>query len=99
MNGKQSERRQQWRLRIAEQEKSGQSIRQFCHDKGISEFSFYTWRKRLSQGGPVSFALVETTPPAEGAMLELVLCSGDRLRLPADAATLRTVLTVLRERP
>ncbi len=99
MNGKQSERREHWQSQIAEQEKSGQSIRQFCRNRGISEFSFYTWRKRLSQERPVSFALVETMPAAEGTMLELVLCSGDRLRLPADAATLRTVLTVLRERP
>ena len=99
MNGKQSERHDQWRSRIAEQEKSGQSIRRFCRDTGISEFSFYTWRKRLSQERPVSFALVETTPTAERAVLEFVLCSGDRLRLPADPATLRTVLTVLRERP
>ena len=99
MNKKPSERRGQWQARIAEQERSGQTIRQFCRDRGISEFSFYGWRKRLSQSGPVSFALVETTQAKESSMLELVLCSGDRLRLPADPSTLRTVLTVLRERP
>jgi hypothetical protein len=30
--------------------------------------------------------------------MELVLAAGDRLRIPADAATLRIVLSVLRER-
>jgi hypothetical protein len=35
---------------------------------------------------------VETPLP-----LELLLASGDRLRIPCDAATLKLVLTVLRE--
>jgi hypothetical protein len=42
--------------------------------------------------------LVESKPAAEtAAPLELLLASGDRLRIPSDAATLKLVLMVLRE--
>jgi hypothetical protein len=64
---------------------------------------FYYWRKRLrEQQQPMRFALVERGPtrqePAGEASLELVLASGERLRIGAgvDAITLRTVLTALR---
>jgi hypothetical protein len=41
---------------------------------------------------------VETKPALEtAAPIELLLASGDRLRIPSDAATLKLVLAVLRE--
>jgi hypothetical protein len=93
----------QWRERIAEQESSGMSARQFCKERGFSEPCFYSWRKRLRRREPpVRFALVERGPaPREFAMeagLELVMVSGERLRIAAgvDAATLRVVLEALR---
>jgi hypothetical protein len=50
----------------------------------------------------VRFALVDANAPVsrDNAPLELILSSGDRLRIApgADAGTLRTVLNVLRER-
>lgn len=65
----------------------------------------------MGKGKPVRFALVETatskeatTKPATTApsqpveSLELILSSGDRLRIPADAATLRLVLSVLQSK-
>ena len=61
-----------------------------------------TWRKRLAPKEPVRFALVERgaarQAPATDAALELVLASGERLRIGngVNAATLRTVLDVLR---
>ena len=91
----------QWRERIAEQERTGVSVKQFCKQQGLTEYSFYAWRKRLRRQAPVCFALVErgVLPrlPTETS-LELVLTSGERLRIAAgvDAATLRTVLEVLR---
>ena len=92
------ERRELWRQRIAEQEKSGGSIRAYCKGIGIPEHAFYGWRQRLRAETPVTFALVETTQPAkEAAMIEIVLAQGDRLRIPGDEATLRLVLGVLRE--
>jgi len=47
---------------------------------------------------PVGFALVETKPARETVpSIELILASGERLRIPHDAATLKLVLAVLRE--
>lgn len=93
----------QWTERIAAQQRSGISVKQFCKEQGLTEYSFYAWRRRLQETGPVRFALVDRNPrrqerAAEAALLELVLATGDRLRISAgvDAATLRTVLDVLR---
>jgi peptidoglycan/LPS O-acetylase OafA/YrhL len=38
------------------QEQSGQSVRAFCQQQGISEHSFYQWRKRLAEQVPMKFA-------------------------------------------
>ena len=35
--------RDQWRERIAEQARSGVSIKQFCKERGVSAWSFYAW--------------------------------------------------------
>ena len=37
----------QWRALIAEQEASGQSIRDFAEERGVSAWSLYGWRSRL----------------------------------------------------
>ena len=77
-------------------------MKQFCTEQGLTEYSFYAWRKRLQQTGPVRFALVDRSPRQQEhgpeAALELMLPTGERLRISAgvDAATLRTVLDVLR---
>jgi hypothetical protein len=94
---KAEQRRELWRQRIAQQEISGESIRAFCRGRGLQEHAFYGWRQRLrKQGTPV--ALVETKPAEQTVPpIELMLASGDRLRIPHDAATLKLVLAVLRE--
>jgi hypothetical protein len=91
----------QRRERIAEQERSGLSVKQFCKERGLTECSFYAWRKRLRKKEPVRFALVERGALQESvteALLELVLANGERLRIGTgvDATTLRTVLEALR---
>ena len=91
----------QWHERIAEQERSGLSVKQFCKERGLTECSFYARRKRLRKKEPMRFALVERGTARQPAMdggLELVLATGERLRIGAgvDATTLRTVLEVLR---
>jgi len=92
--------RDQWRERIAEQARSGLSIKQFCKDRGIAEHAFYAWRRRLRESEPVRFALVDRAeaPHAPEWNLELTLLTGERLRIGAgvDVATLRTVLEALR---
>ncbi|HUM06517.1 MAG TPA: transposase [Terriglobales bacterium] len=91
-----------WRERIAEQQSSGLSVKQFCKERGLSSWSFYKWRKQLREAGPVRFALVERRTQREqgttNAELELVFASGERLQIQrgVDGATLRTVLEVLR---
>ena len=99
MSTKQEQRREQWRQRIAEQESSGQSIRAYCGERGLKEPASYGWRGRLrKQNTPGRFGLVESKPGEETpAPIELLLASGDRLRIPSDAAALKLVLAVLRE--
>jgi hypothetical protein len=92
----------QWAERIAAQQRSGISVKQFCKEQGLTQYCFYAWRKRLQETGPVRFALVDRRPrrqeQAGEAALELVLATGERLRIGVgvDAATLRTVLDMLR---
>ena len=92
----------EWAERIAAQQRSGMSVKQFCKEQGLTECYFYAWRKRLQEKGPVRFALVERKARRQErtaeAVLELVLATGERLRIGAgvDTATLRAVLDVLR---
>ena len=65
----------QWCARIAEQERSGLSVKQFCEERGLTAWSFYDWRKRLRESAaPVRFALVErgsgSQKPATSADVE-----------------------------
>jgi transposase-like protein len=91
-----------WRERLAEQARSGLSVKQFCEEHGLTQCSFYAWRKRLRQDGPVRFALVDRgaaqQQTAAGAGLELVFPTGERLRISGgvDAGTLRLVVAALR---
>lgn len=92
----------EWAERIAAQQRSGISVKQFCNEQGLTEYCFYRWRKRLQKGEPVRFALVDRgaagQEPLTEPALELVLATGERLRIGAgvDASTLRTVLDALR---
>jgi transposase-like protein len=94
-------KREYWSKLISEQEASGQKARPFCRERGIGEYSFYKWRRRLQQSEPVRFALLATPPaiaPSQDSALELVLRNGERLRIgnQVDAARLRQVLDVVR---
>lgn len=93
----------QWHARIAEQERSGLSVKRFCNERGLTAWSFYDWRKRLRESvGPVRFALVErrsgSQKPATNADIEIVFAGGEQLRIRSgvDGATLRIVIEALR---
>ena len=102
IDDKKADKADGWRERIADQERSGLSVKQFCKERGLAECSFYAWRKRLRETGPVRFALVEGAAARRRrdteAHVEVVLVSGERLRICSgvDGATLRTVLEALR---
>jgi hypothetical protein len=102
------ERRQFWQMAIETWRDSGMSISKFCKTEGLSEGTFYNWRKRLSgrhasrneQSDSSSSAFIEVAMPrSDRAALELVLCSGNTLRISsgADNKTLSDVISVLRQ--
>ncbi len=97
-----AERRKFWAELIARHAQSGKTVEAFCQENGVGSPLFYTWRKRLAaEGKPLAFALVEPAGlgSKRGEPMELILTSGDRLRIGAgaDVATLRLVLGVLRQ--
>ncbi len=101
-NEKRLPRREYWRELVSQQEQSGLSVHAFCKQRGVTEACFYNWRKQLRNNAALGFALVD----AQGkgckpkAPVELVLATGERVQIApgVDAATLRMVLGVLRER-
>jgi transposase-like protein len=100
--GKATSRGDYWRAQMEAQERSGKSVARFCKDQGLTEQAFYFWRKRFRNQQPIRFALVETETvrqqPATEVGLELVLATGERLRIGAgvETATLRRVVEALR---
>jgi hypothetical protein len=102
------EQRQFWQMVVETWRDSGMSISKFCKAEGLSEGTFYNWRKRLSgrhasqneQADSSSSAFIEVAMPRSNrAALELVLCSGNTLRISsgADNKTLSDVISVLRQ--
>lgn len=48
-----SRKRWQWQRRMERFEQTGQSVAEFCRGEGVSQASFYQWRRRLSEtSGP-----------------------------------------------
>ena len=45
------EAKERWQALIAEQEGSGQNIRRFAEERGISAWTMYDWRRRLGLSG------------------------------------------------
>lgn len=100
------ERRQFWQMVIETWQDSGMSVSKFCKAEGLSEGTFYNWRKRLSGAhshrnkpadpGPSEFIEV-ALPRSDHAALELLLSSGNTLRISstADNKTLSNVISVL----
>ena len=102
-----ADREQFWRDLIGRQQRSGQSIREFCDSEGVSQPSFFSWRKRLrlhcGQAGS-RFLPVQIEMPrslTSGGRIEIVLDGGQRVRVEPgfDAQALRDVLAVLEQQP
>lgn len=101
------DREQFWRDLIARQPRSGQSVAAFCRAHGVSQPSFFAWRKRLrlhSDAPPSPFVPVQidlSSPLAHPAPIEIALRSGTcvRVRPGCDRQTLETVLAALEPPP
>jgi hypothetical protein len=100
------ERRQFWQMAIETWQDSGMSVGKFCEAEGLSEWSFYNWRKKLAGDCSRRAKQTATSPPtfievampkSDHAALELVLSSGHTLRIgsTADNRTLSNVISVL----
>jgi len=46
-----TEKRRWWRDAIRQQRHSGQCVREYCRENGLSEPSFYAWRRELRRRG------------------------------------------------
>ena len=98
-----------WRMQVRRWRTSGLSVRAFCAEQGLSEPSFYAWRRTLAgrAATAIPFVSVTVTPEvntatgADGSAgaVELVLGGGRRLCIwPGfDGPTLTRLLTLLEE--
>lgn len=66
-----------WRDVIRRQQRSGQSIRGFCRQEGLSEPSFYAWRHELKQrGGSQRTGQPQRRPARRPAFVSVQLAAG-----------------------
>jgi transposase-like protein len=92
-----------WRETLAAREKSGQSVRDFCASRQLSEASFYGWRRTLQERDRLQRpARPQPTfvPPrvVPAAVLEVVLPGGLIVRVPdgAEAGAVAILVAALR---
>jgi len=96
-----------WQMAIETWQDSGMSVSKFCKAEGLSEGTFYSWRKKLSGGHSQQTKQINSNPSAfievaipknDHTPIELVLSSGHTLRIRsfADNKILSNVLSVLR---
>jgi hypothetical protein len=98
-----SEKERYWRDVLRQWTRSGQTIRAFCDEHGLSEPSFYGWKRTIAErdqqrgANEPSFVPVRVTTMATAAALEVVAGPGRVVRVPAgfDADTLRRLLAIL----
>lgn len=98
-----------WRRQVRRWRRSGLSVRAFCAELGLSEPSFYAWRRTLAEreATAVQFVPLTVTPEARTATaaegsagaVELVLDAGRRLHIGPgfDGPTLVRLLALLEE--
>lgn len=109
-NHSNNDRHQFWQEAVSLQQSSGLNIGQFCRREGLSEASFYFWRKRLSNLSdgkpPVSIqeskkpSFVEVNLPKssfEPLILEIAGLGTLKLSNGFDSSVLKQVLKVIKE--
>lgn len=91
------EREAFWREQVRRQSASGLSVRQFCEEMGLSEPSFYAWRRTLDQRDQAApapeFLPVMLTPhvASSGSLITIELRGGRVVHLPETMAIERVV--------
>jgi hypothetical protein len=109
MKQQKSEQLAKWRGLVSEQGESGQTVRAFCHDRGLRDSLFYDWKKRLREAEAVQFLEVavkdsvkksiEDRKPAPERFpaIEIRLSNGRRLSVEPgfDSNHLRALLSIL----
>ena len=78
-----------WRERIGRWRSSGLSVAEFCRREGISEPSFFAWRKRLAGRQTKSPRFIELPPLAWSATagVQIALPGGAIVTLSPQATT------------
>lgn len=90
---------EKWRQRIAEQSRSGQSIKTFCERHGLANASFHYWKRRLrAEASPAPEGFLAVGVVASPSTLALEGPDGWTLRVPCEEQALRLVLRLLGER-
>jgi transposase len=106
-----TDQQQFWQMVLDTFKTSGLSVRQFCQKEGVSEASFYSWRKRLSSENEAACQLNPneklsaddfiqvSLSTSDTCSLELVLISGNTLRINSDidGRILNHVLSALKQ--
>jgi transposase len=108
-NQRRSNKERFWRAMVRRCRSSGLSVQAFCQRHGLSQPSFYWWRRTLRERDAAAVPFVpvqivpgacrETAADASTANLELVLRTGRRLRVGVgfDGPTLKRLLMLLEE--
>ena len=90
-----------WRRLIREQERSGQSVAEFCRGRELHASYFFAWRKRLRESATARFLEVQLAEPrphtAGDSLVEIRLQNGRSLmvRPGFDAGHVRALLAVV----
>ena len=102
-------RRELWRRRLREFDRSTATVADFCDRAGVSTAAFYQWRRKLADAASpeglaksspaaasLNFLPVEIMGPRNGEVVEVLLPNGIRVLVPSrDYEAIRTVLKTL----
>jgi hypothetical protein len=51
-----------WRVLVSDQTASGKSVAAFCRERGLRDWQFYDWKKRLCRAAATPFLAVAVAP-------------------------------------
>lgn len=97
-----AEEREKWQELIREQGQSGQSAVRYCRERGLREWQFRVWKKRLREAETAQFVAVKVRPteselPKQNKGIEIRISRGRSLVVNPgfDAQHLQALLAVL----